>query len=143
MLGFRAVTPHLTGRIPIVPQIRVLIADDHRLVRTALAGVLQAIPEIAIVGQAEDGQMAIELTDQLRPDVILMDISMPRLSGIQATRTIVAKHPTIRIVGLSMHDQETLGQTMLDAGAVAFVSKGGEFDSLIETIRRVCSSRNP
>lgn len=117
------------------PKIRVLLADDHRIVRQGLAFLLRGQPDIEVVGEAADGLMAIDVTRATHPDVVVMDISMPRLNGIEATRRILAEFPDIRVVGLSMHDEEDLSAAMRQIGAAAYVAKGGPSEDLLVAIR--------
>jgi len=123
-----------TSRTP-GSKIRVLVADDHAVVREGLSQLLNREPDIEIVGGATDGQAAIELAGSLMPDVILMDLSMPRLNGIEATRIIHQRFPDIRIIGLSMFEEGERAQAMRDAGAVAYVTKAGPSTNLIGAIR--------
>jgi two-component system NarL family response regulator len=113
----------------------VLLADDHRILRQALTALLRAEGSVDVVGEAADGAEAVELARALRPDVVIMDVSMPRLNGIDATRQLVAERPGMRIIGLSMHEDETIAASMREAGAVGFVTKGGPPDALISAIR--------
>ncbi len=115
--------------------IRVLLADDHAVLRAGLARLLALEPDLEVVGQAADGREAVELADRHRPEVILMDVSMPRLDGIGATRAIRASHPEIRVIGLSMYDESEYEQAMRAAGAVAFISKNAAATNLLSTIR--------
>ncbi len=119
-------------------RIRVLLADDHRILRQALIALLRAEGGIDVVGEAADGAEAVELSRSLEPDVVLMDVSMPRLNGIDATRQIVAERPGARIIGLSMHEDETIAASMREAGAVDFVTKAGGPDALISAIHVAC-----
>jgi len=114
---------------------RVLIVDDHTLVRRGFATLLAGEPDLSVVGEAADGQMAIALTRQLMPDVILMDISMPVLNGIEATRAIRAEFPTVRVIGLSMSEDPAQLEAMRDAGAAGYVSKSGPAEALLAAIR--------
>jgi CheY-like chemotaxis protein len=116
-------------------RIRVLMADDHPLVREGILTVLQSCPEIEVVGQARDGLEATEAAISLRPDVILMDVSMPRLNGIEATRRIAEALPGARIIALSMHEGRDMARAMLAAGACAYLSKGDGADKVIAAIR--------
>ncbi len=116
-------------------KIRVLVADDHAIVRQGIATLLADEPDMEVVGQAADGREAIELAARLLPDVILMDVSMPKLNGVEATRTIRNEFPEIRIVGLSMFEDIERAQAMRDAGAVNYVSKSGPSTVLIDIIR--------
>lgn len=119
---------------------RILPVDDHRIVRSALAAVLNGLPDVEVVGEAADGESAVESALALRPDVIIMDISMPKLNGIEATYRILAQLPHVRVIGLSMHDSHEMRERMLSAGAIAYVPKGGDLGALIETIRRAVGS---
>ena len=96
-------------------KIRVLLADDHAVLRAGITSLLNDEPDIEVVGEACDGQMAVELAADLQPDVILMDVTMPRLNGIEATRRIMAQLPHARIIGLSMHEQESMALAMRNA----------------------------
>jgi CheY-like chemotaxis protein/anti-sigma regulatory factor (Ser/Thr protein kinase) len=115
--------------------IRVLLVDDHRIVREGLAGILRGEPDIELVAEASDGQEAVERTERTEPDVVVMDVSMPRMDGTEATRIIRRDHPEIRVIGLSMHDREDLAQAMHEAGASAYLTKGGPASELIEAVR--------
>jgi len=115
--------------------IFVLVADDHHLLRESLVSMLQGQPDIEVVGEASDGQAAVEMARRARPDVVVMDVTMPRLDGIQATRQIARALPEIRVVGLSMHERTDMAEAMRRAGAVAYVSKQGPADELLEAIR--------
>jgi PAS domain S-box-containing protein len=114
--------------------LRVLLVDDHALFRNALARLLKKEAGILVVGHAADGQEAIDMAATLNPDVILMDIGMPRVNGIDATRAIHRDHPNIRIVGLSMYEDEERAQAMRAAGACAYKSKGCSPAELISAI---------
>ena len=117
--------------------IRVLLADDHHLMREALSKLLQSSENLSIVGQAVNGREAVQLADQLKPDVILMDVTMPELDGFEATAEITRRNPTIRIIGLSMHNDTDTRNKMLEAGARAYLTKCGSPNILIDTINRV------
>ena len=115
--------------------VRVLLADDHSVVRNELARILDAQPDMEVVGQAQDGRAAIELTRKLRPDAVLMDINMPELDGIEATRKLANEMPEIRVIGLSMHDGDELAATIIEAGASAYISKSSPFSLLLDKMR--------
>ncbi|MBI4859971.1 MAG: response regulator [Candidatus Riflebacteria bacterium] len=115
--------------------IRILLVDDHRMVREGLALLLQLERDLSIVGQAADGPEAVAKADQLLPDVVVMDLNLKGMSGAEATGFIVARHPTVKVIALSMHTDESVARAMLDAGAVAFFSKGVASRELIESIR--------
>lgn len=113
----------------------VLVVDDHDIVREGLVGMLDDYPDLTVVGEASDGATAISLAEELRPDVIVMDVSMPGINGIEATREISSAHPDIRIVGLSMHEEADVARRMREAGASAYATKGGPWEDLIAAIR--------
>ena len=114
--------------------IRVLLADDHPILRKVLAHQLRKEPRLKVVGAACDGQEALEMVAELRPDVVLMDITMPRMDGIEATRQIALQHPDVRVIGLSMHEEDDLMVAMQEAGAVAYLKKGLPVESLLSAI---------
>jgi signal transduction histidine kinase/CheY-like chemotaxis protein/PAS domain-containing protein len=116
-------------------KIGVLVADDHPVMNDGLSRLLNEQPDIQVVGQAGDGQAAIDLARQLKPDVVLMDIGLPLVNGFDATQRIVSECPDIRVIGLSMHEEPEMANSMLQAGAIAYLTKGGPIESLISTIR--------
>jgi DNA-binding NarL/FixJ family response regulator len=115
--------------------VRVLLVDDHPVVRQSLAMMLQSEPDMEIVGQGATGQQGIDLVQQLQPDVVLMDIAMPELDGIEATRRIHAEAPRTCIIGLSMLDRDEQAEAMRDAGAMDYVSKEISLEELLVVIR--------
>jgi DNA-binding NarL/FixJ family response regulator len=130
----------MTGGIPwqmesMLSTIRVLLADDHPRVRRGLADLLAEHQDLEVVGEAADGEEAVDLALHCRPDVVLMDITMPRMDGLTATRRIVAELPQVRVIGLSMHEQDDLARAMHEAGAVAYLTKGGSAEALLAAIR--------
>jgi signal transduction histidine kinase len=118
-----------------VRKIRVLLVDDHKIMRQGLAGILRQHDDIEIVAEAADGKQAVEEARRRRPDVIIMDISMPEMNGIEATRAIHAELPDVRIIGLSMHEEADGADAMREAGASAYLSKDGPSDALIAAVR--------
>ncbi|KAB8143515.1 response regulator transcription factor [Chloroflexia bacterium SDU3-3] len=119
------------------PQIRVLIADDHVLVRKGLRALLAREPDISVIGEASDGRAAIEAAAQLQPDVILMDLSMPELDGIEATRAISARQPEIRILVLTSFTTDDKVFPALKAGARGYLLKDSEPEALTQALRQV------
>ena len=124
------------ARSPVSSVVRLLVADDHAVMRQGLATSLGQEPDIVIVGEAIDGRMAVEKARSLQPDVVLMDIDMPKMGGIEATRLIHSEMPSIRVIGLSMFDEEEQANAMFEAGAVAYLSKSCSVDTLTATIRK-------
>ena len=122
-------------------KIRVLIADDHVMVRQGLRAVLQSYPNIEVVGEAGNGEQAILSVAKLQPTIVLMDIGMPHMDGIEATVRIRAELPEIRILGLSMQPRSAAAQAIEQAGAEAFFVKGVDTQRLIEHLLVVHASR--
>jgi DNA-binding NarL/FixJ family response regulator len=118
-------------------QIRILIADDHPLFRHGIAALLQALPEFQVVGEATSGEEAVRLAEQLQPDVILMDIRMPDLNGIEATRRILHTSPHIRILMVTMSEDDGSVFTAMRAGARGYVLKDAQKEELLRAIRSV------
>jgi DNA-binding NarL/FixJ family response regulator len=117
-------------------RLNVLIADDHRIIREGLKSLLNDEPGIEVVGEADGGRAAVRLAAELAPDVVVMDVSMPDLNGIEATRQITAAGDGApQVVGLSAYSDRRLAIEMLNAGAAAFVSKTSACDELTEAIR--------
>jgi signal transduction histidine kinase len=114
--------------------VHVLLVDDHKIVREGIAQLLQSQPGIMIVGEAADGKEAVDLALELRPDAIVMDVTMPRLDGVDATRQIVAALPEVRIIALSTHEERDMSTAMIEAGAVAYLTKGGRADDLVAAV---------
>jgi two-component system response regulator NreC len=117
--------------------IRVLIADDHQIIREGLRLMLEKEPDINIVGEAEDGRMTERLARELLPDVIIMDVGMPHVNGIEATRQITANLSGVKIIALSMHDDRRFVLNMIQAGAAGYILKDDAFKSLSKAIRMV------
>jgi len=119
--------------------IHILLADDHTIVLQGLSRFLQTQPGLEVVGQAKDGQTTVDLARDLDPDVVVMDISMPGLNGIEATRLIHQENPDIKIIGLSMHSSKRFVREMREVGASGYLLKDCDFDELIEAIQTVAS----
>ncbi len=115
--------------------IRVLLADDHRIVRQGLRSLLSAQPGIVVVGETGDGYETVQLAESLQPDVVVMDISMPLLNGIEATRQIVSRTPEVAVVVLSMHGGDEYILQTLRAGAMGYVLKQSADTELMMAIR--------
>ncbi len=116
-------------------RLRIVLVDDHVVMRQGLAALLRAEPDMEIVGHASDGESAVNLVREIQPDVVLMDVSMPGMNGIQATRIIHADFPEVRIIGLSMFKEGEQAAAMREAGAVDYVTKSGPSEAVITAIR--------
>ena len=115
--------------------IRIVLVDDHLLLRQGLANFLQREQGMNIVGQASDGESAVNLIRKVRPDIVLMDISMPGMNGIQATRIIHSELPEINIIGFSMYLENGQTAAMREAGAVNCISKSESSEAVITAVR--------
>ncbi len=120
-------------------RIRILLADDHAVVRQGFKMILGAQPEMEIVGEAGNGREAVEAAEKLRPDVVVMDVAMPELNGIEATRRIVQSSPHTRILALSMHKDSVYVREVLRAGARGYLLKDAPAGDLLSAVRAVAS----
>ncbi len=121
----------------MVDRIRVLIADDHTIVRSGVRLLLEAEPDIEVVGEAIDGREALTLVESLQPDVVLMDITMPVMDGLEATRRIKEQSPQIQVLVLTMHRSDEYFFELIKAGASGYILKGAKTSELIEAVRVV------
>lgn len=123
-----------TGR---VPDVRVMVADDHKLFREGLISLLSQESFVHIVGQANDGEEAVALARELKPDILIIDVTMPKLNGVQVTAQVMRELPQTKVIGLSMHERDDMANAMRDAGAAAYCSKGGPTEALLNVLRGV------
>jgi DNA-binding NarL/FixJ family response regulator len=119
--------------------IRIVLADDHEIMREALRGLIEVQPNFTVIGEAGDGRTAVQLTSKLRPDITIMDISMPDLNGIEATRQILSASPHTKVIALSAHCEKRFVLEMLHAGASGYLIKDCAFKDLIHAIRTVAA----
>jgi DNA-binding NarL/FixJ family response regulator len=132
----------MSERRPSGVPVRVLVVDDQQLFRLGLVGLLRSGTGVDVVGQAEDGDEAIELVDALLPDVVLLDVRMPRLDGIHATARIVADHPSVRVVILSSINTDDSVVEALRAGAVGYVLKDADRETVVAAILGAAEGRH-
>lgn len=121
--------------------IRVMLVDDHKMVREALCAVLEREADIEVVGQAGDGGTALDLVGSLSPQVIIMDIALPDISGIEATRRVLAQQPGVRVLALSTYFDRRVVTQMLEAGATGYVNKAAGRDELLLGIRSLAEGK--
>jgi DNA-binding NarL/FixJ family response regulator len=123
-------------------RIRILLADDHAVVRQGFKMILGAEPDMEIVGEAGNGREAVEQAEQLRPDIVVMDVAMPELNGIEATRRLAASMPHTRVIALSMHKDSVYVREILRAGARGYLLKDSGASDLVSAIRAVASGES-
>lgn len=121
--------------------IKIVLADDHRIVREGLSALLRQQPDFELVGEAEDGLAAVKLARTLQPDVVVTDISMPGLNGVEAVRRIHLEEPGVKVLCLSVHDETAMVLSVIDAGAAGYVLKDASFEELVRAIRQVMTHR--
>ncbi len=121
--------------------IKIILADDHQIVRQGLRTLLAAEPDMEIVAEADNGRMVLRMVQELQPQVVIMDISMPDLNGIEATRQIVAESPGVKVIALSMHSDSLFVLNMLKAGASGYLLKDCALEELIKAIRTVVGQK--
>lgn len=120
-----------------MPKIRVLIVDDHAIVRDGLAALLALTDDIEVAGEATNGREALDLVGEIRPDVVLMDISMPVMDGMEATRLITRDHRNVKVLVLTQHDDKEFVFPVIESGAAGFISKAAAATELTQGIRAV------
>lgn len=121
--------------------IKVLIVDDHELVRVGISRLLSDVKGIEVVGEAASGEEAIDLVRKLSPDVVLMDVKMPGIGGLEATRRTLRVDPELKIIAVSVYDDEPFPSRLMSAGAVGYLTKGTNVDEMVRAIRKVHSGQ--
>lgn len=115
--------------------IRVLVVDDHDLVRTGITRMLADIDGLQVVGEADSGESALKLARELKPDVVLMDVKMPGVGGLEATRKLLRSHPDIKVVAVTVCEEDPFPTRLLQAGAAGYLTKGAGLDEMVQAIR--------
>ncbi len=121
--------------------MKILIADDHGIVRQGLRSLIEANSAMEVIGEAEDGSAAVVMVEELQPDIIIMDITMPKLNGIEATRQIIQRKLATKVIALSMHAEGHIVKEVLDAGAMGYVLKSSLYDDLSKALHAVSSGQ--
>ncbi|MHB8068437.1 MAG: response regulator [Desulfobaccales bacterium] len=121
--------------------IKIILADDHKIVRQGLRTMLEKEPDIEVMGEADDGRMAVRLARELSPQVVIMDVGMPDLNGIEATRQVLGECPGVKVIALSMHSDRRFVMNMLKAGASGYLLKDSAFEELATAIRMVLTNK--
>ena len=122
-------------------KIKILLVDDHKILRDGICSIVKGYPDMEVIGEAADGKEALRLVEKLSPDVVIMDISMPSLNGIDATRKIIADHPKIKVIALSMHHDKQFVSEIFKAGASGYLLKDCAFDELEHAVRIVMDGK--
>jgi DNA-binding NarL/FixJ family response regulator len=121
--------------------IKIILADDHRIIREGLRALLEKEPGVEVIAEAADGRTTVKLCREFVPDVVIMDITMPDLNGIEATHQILSEMPDIKVIALSMHSDKRFVSEMLNAGALAYLLKDAAFEELSDALRAVNSNQ--
>jgi two-component system, NarL family, response regulator NreC len=121
--------------------IKIILADDHKIVRQGLRTLLEQESDLEVMAEAVDGRMAVRLARELSPQVVIMDVSMPDLNGIEATRQVLAECPGVKVIALSMHADRRFVMNMLKAGASGYLLKDSAFEELAKAIRMVLANK--
>ena len=128
----------------MTPPLRVLLADDHPVFRKGLRALLTSLPEASVVGEAADGEQAVRLAAEQQPDVVVMDLNMPAVNGVEATRRILAERPGTRVLVLTMFEDDDSVFAAMRAGALGYLVKGSDTDEVIRAITAArVRSRDP
>jgi DNA-binding NarL/FixJ family response regulator len=131
----------LTKHIKVAMHVRLLLADDHVLIRQGLKALIEKENGLVVVGEADNGMATVKMVGETSPHVVIMDVAMPDLNGIEATRKIVCEHPQTKVIALSGHANKTYVREMLSAGASAYVLKNRAYEELVRAVQEVMQGR--
>ncbi len=120
---------------------RVLVADDHALIRDGICSLLDTTPDIEVIGVAEDGEQTLSKASELQPDIVLMDIRMPKINGMEATRLLKDKHPEMRVLCMSVHHEKLIVDSIMASGASGYLVKGNAAKEIVSAIRTVAAGK--
>jgi two-component system response regulator NreC len=121
--------------------MKILLVDDHEIMREGICALLRKHPEMEVIGQAADGRTAVDMVRQLQPDVVVMDIGMPNLNGIEAARQMTAENPHLKIMALSTHSDGSVVTKMIKAGATGYMLKESAFSELLDGLRTMAEGK--
>jgi two-component system invasion response regulator UvrY len=121
--------------------IKIMLVDDHDLVRTGIKRLLEDQPNIKIVGEAISGEQALDQVTENDPDVVLMDINMPGIGGLEATRKLLQRKPRVKIIALTMHEDDLFAQRLLKAGAMGYLTKGAQVEEIMQAVEAVMANQ--
>ena len=122
--------------------IKILLADDHKIMREGLRALIEKHSDMSVIGEADDGRTTVRLAHELLPDIVIMDISMPDMNGIEAARQIISQDSRIKVIALSVHSNKHFVSEMLNAGASGYLLKDCAFHELVNAVRAVFSNRS-
>lgn len=123
-------------------KINVVIADDHKIIRDGLCALIEKQPDMEVIAEAENGKEAVDVAQKLSPDVVIMDITMPGMNGIEATRRIVENNPAVKVIGLSMHSAPEFVSGILNAGASGYILKECAFSQIVQAIQALVQNKS-
>ena len=121
---------------------KIILADDHKIIREGLRSLIEKQPDMEVIAEAQDGLMTVSLVQKLQPDVVIMDIGMPEMNGIDATTKITTEHKTVKVIALSMHSDRRFVMQMLKAGAAGYLLKDSAFEELVSAIHAVIAKQH-
>lgn len=121
--------------------VKVLLVDDHQIMREGMSALLRKYSGFEVVGQASDGRQALEMVEELKPDIVIMDVGMPNLNGIDATHRMLSQHPGLKVMALSTHSDGSVVVKMMRAGAAGYILKESAFDELIEGLNTLMEGK--
>jgi two-component system response regulator NreC len=121
---------------------KIILADDHKIIREGLRSLIEKQPDMEVIAEAQDGLMTVNLVQKLKPDVVIMDIGMPEMNGIDATTKITTEYKTVKVIALSMHSDRRFVMQMLKAGAAGYLLKDSAFEELVSAIHAVITKQH-